>query len=111
MKVEKICTERYLEILVASITVFANDKALFLRLGSSVHHFEHVINKKRTFLPKWLIIKPFRFYQKKLIYQIFLKIHEILPKVKLFTKSGHTGRNSQPKIAAEIASSLLRRGF
>ena len=48
IKLEKICTKRYLEILVAFI-VFANDKALFFRLGSSVHHFEHVITRNTHF--------------------------------------------------------------
>ena len=37
-----------------------------------------------------------KFYQKETYYQIFLKIHEILPKVKLFTKSGHTGTKYGP---------------
>ena len=82
IKVEKICTKKYLEILGLAV--------LFTTLNT-------LLNKKHTFLPKWLlIIKTFqilpKFYQKKLIYQIFLKIHEILPKVKRFTKSGHTGR-------------------
>jgi hypothetical protein len=43
------------------------------------------------------IIKSFqilpKFYPKKIITKLswkFTKIHEILPKVKLFTKSGHT---------------------
>jgi hypothetical protein len=33
-----------------SIAVFANDKALFLRLGSSVHHFEHQVIKQETLI-------------------------------------------------------------
>jgi hypothetical protein len=74
IKVEKICTKRYFEILVAfhRIAVFANDKALFLRLGSSVITLSTLLNKKHTFLPKLLlIIKTFqilpKFYKKKLI--------------------------------------------
>ena len=66
-------------------------KTLFLRLGSSVHHFEHVIKQETHILTK-MIIKETRntFLPKRSHYQIFLKIHEILPKLKLFTKSGHT---------------------
>ena len=60
------------------IAVFANDKALFCGLSGSIHHFEHVIKQKTHIFTN--------------LYQIFLKIHEILPKVKLFTKSGHTER-------------------
>jgi hypothetical protein len=59
IKVEKICPKRYLEILVAFIVyiaVFANDKALFLRLGSSVHHFEHVYIKQETHIFTKMII-------------------------------------------------------
>ena len=61
---------------------------LFISLSAS-------LNKKHAFIPKrLLIIKTFqilpKFYPKKTYYQIFLKIHEILPKVKLFTKPGHT---------------------
>jgi hypothetical protein len=55
------------------IAVFANDKALFLRLGSSVHHFEHVYIKQETHIFTKMIINNYH-------YQIFLKIHEILPK-------------------------------
>jgi hypothetical protein len=74
------------------IAVLANDKALFLRLGSSVHHFEHVIKQETHIFTKMIIkiIKSFQILPKKTYYQTFLKIHEILPKVKLFTKSGHT---------------------
>ena len=70
------------------IAVFANDKALFLRLGSSVHPFEHVI-KQETHIFTKMIINNENFTKNH--YQIFLKIHKILPTVKLFTKSGHTG--------------------
>ena len=35
-----------------SIAVFANDKALFLRLGSSVHHFEHIIKQETLIFAK-----------------------------------------------------------
>ena len=38
------------------IAVFANDiKALFLRLGSSVHHFEHVIKQETHIFTKMII--------------------------------------------------------
>jgi hypothetical protein len=99
IKVEKICTKRYLEILVAFIVLqfLLMIRLYFLGLAVLFTTLNTLLNKKHTFLPKWLlIIKTFqilpKFYQKKLIYQIFLKIHEILPKVKRFTKSGHTGR-------------------
>ena len=54
------------------IAVFANDKALFLRLGSSVHHFEHVIKQETHIFTKMITnnenfqILP-KFYQKELI--------------------------------------------
>ena len=35
-----------------SIAVFANDKALFLTLGSSVHHFKHVIKQETLIFAK-----------------------------------------------------------
>jgi hypothetical protein len=35
-----------------SITVFANDEAIFLRLGGSVHHFEHVIKQETHIFAK-----------------------------------------------------------
>ena len=95
------------------IAVFANEKALFLRLGSSVHHFEHVIKQETHIFTKMIIynsfIKPFRFYH---YYQIFLKIHEILSKVKLFTKSGHTALplNSH-KATGDEATPMLPRFF
>jgi hypothetical protein len=38
------------------IAVFANDMALFLRLGSSVHHFEHVIKQETHIFTKMIII-------------------------------------------------------
>jgi hypothetical protein len=38
------------------IAVFANGKALFLRLGSSVHHFEHVIKQETHIFTKMIII-------------------------------------------------------
>ena len=60
IKVEKICTKRYLEILVAFIVLqfllillYIMIRLKVLSLGSSVHHFEHVTNKKHIFLPKW----------------------------------------------------------
>jgi hypothetical protein len=40
--------KKYLEILIACIVLqflLSSDKALFLRLGSSVHYFEHVISQ------------------------------------------------------------------
>ena len=54
MKVEKICTKRYLKILVAFIPLqfLLINKALFLRLGSSVHHFEHVIKQETLIFAK-----------------------------------------------------------
>jgi hypothetical protein len=71
----------------------------FLGLAVPLITLSTLLNRKHTFLPKWLlIIKTFqvlpKFYQKKLISKFswkFTKIHEILPKVKLlFTKYGHT---------------------
>jgi hypothetical protein len=59
IKAEKICTRRYLEINTCCfhrIAVFANGKALFLRLGSSVHHFEHVIKQETHIFTKMIII-------------------------------------------------------
>ena len=38
-----------------SIAVFANDKVLFLRLGSSAHHFEHVIKPETHIFTKMII--------------------------------------------------------
>jgi hypothetical protein len=37
------------------IAVFANDKALFLRLDSSVRHFEHVIKQETHIFTKIII--------------------------------------------------------
>jgi hypothetical protein len=37
------------------IAVFANDKALFLRLGSSVHHHGHVIKQETHIFTKMII--------------------------------------------------------
>ena len=40
--------KKYLEILIACIVLqflLSSDKALFLKLGSSVHYFEHVISQ------------------------------------------------------------------
>jgi hypothetical protein len=74
IKVEKICPKRYLEILVAFIVLefllmirpyFLVLAVLFITLST--------LQIRNTFH-----------------YQMFLKIHEILPKVKRFTKSGHT---------------------
>ena len=56
--------------------------SLFLRLGPW-----HVIKQETHIFTKMIITKS---SLPNYHYQIFLKIHEILPKVKLFTKSGHT---------------------
>jgi hypothetical protein len=61
----------------------------FLGLAVLFITLSALLNKKHTFLPKWLlIIKTIQILPKKTHYQIFLKFHEMLPKVKLFTKSG-----------------------
>jgi hypothetical protein len=74
MKVEKICTKRYLEILVAFIPLqfLLMIRLYFLGLAVLFITLSTLLNKKHTFLPKWLlIIKTLKilpkFYQKKLI--------------------------------------------
>ena len=77
--------KKYLEILIAFIVLqflLMIRLLIFLRLGSSFHHFEHVI-KQETYIFTKMIIN-FRFYQnftKKILYQIFLKIHKNLRNV------------------------------
>jgi hypothetical protein len=58
IKVEKICTKRYLEILVAFIVLqfLLMIRLYFLDLAVLFITLSTLLNKKHTFLPKWLLL-------------------------------------------------------
>jgi hypothetical protein len=88
IKVENICPKRYLEILVAFIVLqfLQMIRLYFLGLAVLFTTLSTLLNKKHTFLPKWLlIIKTFRFYQN--CTKFYQKLPNFLENSRNFTKS------------------------